>query len=30
MNSILDAIGQKEMYYWGFSCKLFANFQYVV
>jgi hypothetical protein len=21
MNSILDAIGQKEMYYWGFSCK---------
>lgn len=22
MNSILDAIGQKEMYYWGFSCKL--------
>jgi pimeloyl-ACP methyl ester carboxylesterase len=21
MNSILDAIGQKEMYYWGFSCR---------
>jgi len=21
MNSILDAIGQKEMYYWGFSCE---------
>lgn len=21
MNSILDAIGQEEMYYWGFSCK---------
>ena len=22
MNSILEALGQKEMYYWGFSCKL--------
>ncbi len=22
MNSILEAIGQKEMYYWGFSCRL--------
>ena len=21
MNSILDAIGQEELYYWGFSCK---------
>ena len=21
MNSILDAIGQEKMYYWGFSCK---------
>ena len=20
MNSILDAIGQQKMYYWGFSC----------
>lgn len=25
MNSILDAIGQKEMYYWGFSCKFLAR-----
>jgi len=25
MNSILDAIGQKEMYYWGFSCKLLLS-----
>lgn len=24
MNSILDAIGQEEMYYWGFSCKFSA------
>jgi pimeloyl-ACP methyl ester carboxylesterase len=24
MNSILDAIGQDEMYYWGFSCKFFT------
>jgi hypothetical protein len=23
MNTILDAIGQEEMYYWGFSCRLF-------
>ena len=30
MNSILDAIGQKEMYYWGFSCKSFTVFRYVV
>ena len=22
MDSILDAIGQEKMYYWGFSCKL--------
>jgi pimeloyl-ACP methyl ester carboxylesterase len=23
MNLILDAIGQENMYYWGFSCKIF-------
>lgn len=23
MNSILDAIGQEKMFYWGFSCELF-------
>lgn len=23
MNSILDAVGQEKMYYWGFSCKCF-------
>lgn len=26
MNSILDAIGQEKMYYWGFSCELFDTF----
>lgn len=26
MNSILDAIGQEKMYYWGFSCKLTTLF----
>lgn len=26
MNSILDAIGQDKMYYWGFSCKFFIAF----
>jgi hypothetical protein len=25
MNSILDAIGQEEMYYWGLSCELFNS-----
>jgi pimeloyl-ACP methyl ester carboxylesterase len=25
MNSILDAIGQEKMYYWGFSCKFAVN-----
>jgi pimeloyl-ACP methyl ester carboxylesterase len=23
MNSILDAIGQEDMYYWGFSCEFY-------
>ncbi len=26
MNSILDAIGQEKMYYWGFSCIFMAPF----
>lgn len=26
MNSILDAIGQEKMYYWGFSCQFFFFF----
>ena len=26
MNSILDAIGQEKMYYWGFSCTLLNVF----
>lgn len=26
MDSILDAIGQEKMYYWGFSCKSFHHF----
>jgi pimeloyl-ACP methyl ester carboxylesterase len=26
MNSILDAIGQEKMYYWGFSCKFAVDF----
>lgn len=29
MNSILDAIGQEEMYYWGFSCRLLLSLQLV-
>ncbi len=26
MNSILDAIGQEKMYYWGFSCECLVDF----
>jgi hypothetical protein len=27
MNSILDAIGQEKMYYWGFSCEFSFDLQ---
>ena len=25
MNSILDALGQEKMYYWGFSCQFLVS-----
>jgi pimeloyl-ACP methyl ester carboxylesterase len=29
MNSILDAIGQEKMYYWGFSCKFAVRLRWL-